>query len=313
MFPVLSLVLSLALQAPAVHFSNTLSYVQSLQHGAEFAPLDAATLAALQEAATALWAGDGPGAQQLAAATGYQVNSLQTDDEWLWLLVPGEATPAGQAVLVVREVPERDLLIEAPHVPFDSYTDEEAAMLFDRVHARGLLIAGAARCATSEPAACGASGVACKLAQAPESDVAHAVRNAFFALHSGITDRHVDTLVLQLHANGAAADNGDVLLSNGSRSLAGEGALVNRLAAAMRSASADIRSCNSANTPPSAAALCGSGNVQGHALHGAANACSPQGPAANERFVHLEQNSGALRNNLQECVERLGRAIVQIL
>jgi hypothetical protein len=270
--------------------TSTAAFVAQIAHGASYESLTSSQAASLARAAMAALAGD-PSAAWHAGALGYSVSSLQTPKECLLVLAPTSTAPPGQATLIVRPAYRRDLVIEAPHVPFDFETDAEAAQLFDAVGARAVLIAGATRCASSAASGCypdpQCSG------ESVESDPSHSVRSAFHAIHVAIaTGASTTTNALQLHTNVETSLNGDLRVSNGTTTSS------HRLSAFVRGldgTNLDVRTCDDGNDA-SDGAYCGITNTQGIASNGlgTGNVCLEFATSASDRFLHLEQTSSAV-------------------
>lgn len=253
-------------------------FVAGLAHGTEFDPLSNSELLAAQHLATALVAGFPE--EAAARALGFRLAQLQTPAHCYLVALPGTDHPRGQATLIVRATAWRhDLVLEAPHVPYDFRTDEQAAWLFEALEARALLVAGAQRCSSPLSSGCRANP---QCGFSSESDPAHAIRNTFQAFHVALSD----SVVVQLHSNRDAELNGDLLLSDGTRAA---NPRVQMLAAELEGAS-----CNDPARPISPDAYCGVTNAQALASNGAADACTGSAAAASGRFLHIEQGDARL-------------------
>ena len=270
------------------------AFVAGLPHGFAYQPLSLAQRNAVRGAARALFAANSASARTQAGAAGYALGQLDAGGSCYWLLQPTAAAPPGQATLLVALRFQRDLIIEAPHVPNDNRSDAEAAVLMSELHARALIVAGAQRCAVTTPSGChtnmecGPSGVAV------QSDPSHSIETAFHAMHLGLAlDGQSKSIALQLHTNVYPKSNGDALVSNGTE-LALPGTPAEAIYQALRAPGVDVRSCNDAAMPPSPGAFCGHTNAQGLASTGAQDSCNgvapSSGKAPSHRFVHLEQN-----------------------
>ena len=297
----------------AVQAASVRDYVQTLAHGDAFANLSDEQLSAVGAAARALLDGDIAGAEGQAAAVGYQVTALSTPAECFLLLLPAGAAPPGQATLIVRRDWHRDLVIEAPHVPNDGNTDVEGAIVFAATGARALLIAGASRCASAVDSGCLAS-TECSASGTPyESDPAHSLRTALHGMHVAIAVGAEASLSLQLHTNLEPTLNGDARLSDGTK-IAGAQANTLSFYQALAAGGGDIRSCNDAANPPPSGAFCGTINAQGLATNFApAPACTRLATVSSDRFLHLEQASTHLRNELDAWSMRVADAIATAL
>jgi hypothetical protein len=217
------------------------------------------------------------------------VSALQTPKECLLVLAPTSKAPPGQATLIVRPTWHRDLVIEAPHVPFDFETDAEAAQVFDAVRARAVLIAGAERCASSAASGCypdpQCSG------ESVESDPSHSMRSAFHAIHVAVaTGDSTTTSALQLHTNVDSSLNGDLRVSNGTTLTSHRMAAFAR---ALDESTLDVRTCDD-GVDTGDGEYCGITNTQGLASNGVGSSCTVFATSASDRFLHLEQTDDAV-------------------
>lgn len=305
-----SAALAAACSAPDARNAPTISaFVSSLQHGFAYTELTVDQVNAVTAATRALAAGDLATAGQQAQLAGYAVAPLVTASGCYVLLQPTDAAPRGQATLVYASSWDRDLVIEAPHVPEDHRSDEEAALLFVRLRAKAMMIAGAHRCAVATPSGCHVTTECNPSGIAIASDLAHSVLNAINAMH--LYFRTTDATILQVHTNFRADLNGDVLVSNGSTYVI-PGTVADAFYAALRAPGIDVRSCNDPSAPAIRGAFCGEANTEGLASNGAADQClgrpSRTGAAGAHRFVHLEQNTARM-DTLDTWAVRIGDAL----
>lgn len=189
------------------------AFVSSLTHPYAYTPLTLDQRNGVAAATRALDQGDLASASQSAGLAGYRIAPLKVQGECYVLLQPTDAAPAGQALLVYATRWERDLVLEAPHVPEDHRTGDEAALLFVQLRPKAMVIAGAHRCAVRAPSGCKASTECGSDGIAVESDASHAVTNAVNAMH--LAFRTTSAVIVQLHTNFKPSVNGDILVSNG--------------------------------------------------------------------------------------------------
>jgi hypothetical protein len=296
-----------------VRAASVRDFVASLTHADAFANLDDGQLAAVGAAARALLDGDVATARTQAVAVGYRVAALVTPAECFLLLAPTDAAPAGQATLVVRPNWRRNLVVEAPHVPNDGNTDLEGAIVFANTAARALVIAGARRCASPIDSGCFAS-TECSSSGTPyESDPAHSLRTALHGMHLAVAVGASASLSLQLHTNLEPTLNGDARVSDGTK-IAGAGPHARAFYEALAAGGGDIRSCNDAANPPPSGAFCGTINSQGLATNAAPPpACTRLATGSNDQFLHLEQASAHLQNELDAWSMRIAQAVTTAL
>jgi hypothetical protein len=267
-------------------------FVAAIDHGTDYDSLSddqASTIgAAAQQAAD----GNATAAAATAAGVGYQVLSLKTSLETYTVLQPTSAAPRGQATLIVRPTWKHDLVIEAPHIPYDFQTDAEATVIFERLTARALLLAGAQRCCSTVPSGCLPNPQCIASGTSVESDPPHSIHSAFHAMHVALATGARTSNAVQLHTNEEPDINGDVLVSNG---VLVTSARVAAFASAMqRSDAGTIRTC--ADPDAGNQTYCGITNAQGNVSNGATDACNDYATTPTDRFLHLEQNANDLHD-----------------
>ncbi len=273
----------------AVSATSLSCFVAHLSHGTDFDPLSPSQLDTAGQMARALVDADLTTARAQASALGYRLARLRTPAECYWVLTPPDAAPHGQATFVARDTWARDLVIEAPHVPFDGNTDAEAALVFESTGARGLLVAGAQRCASSEKSGCNANSE-CS-GSSKESDPSHSVHTAFHGMHVGLATAPRTTVAIQFHTNLELGLNGNALVSNGTRHPSPR---TQKLYDALVAAGAAPKTCDDPTKPVADTAFCGTTSAQALASNGVGDACRGAATAPSDLFIHLEQNSRKL-------------------
>ena len=230
----------------------------------------------------------------MGALAGYDVVELATPTGCYVALEPNATAPTGQATLVVARASQRDLVIEAPHIPSDYHTGDEAPLVFVGSQAKALVLAGAERCAIATPSGCHKNSECNPDGIAVQSDPSHSVESAFHAMHLALATAGSTSITVQFHTNLYPAINGTTLVSNGTRYPI-PGTAADAIYTALAASGGDIRTCNDATTPPAAGTFCGETNAQSLASNGAGDACTGttthSGPAAIHRFVQIEQDS----------------------
>jgi hypothetical protein len=279
-------------EVPAIAARDMRAFSDTLAHGETFTPITSDDVNALASATRSLLDGDVAVARTGAKAARYEIVPLVTS-ECLWVMRPDATGPKGQGVLVVRPAFARDLVLEVPHIPYDTNSDVEASIVFDTTSARAIAFAGAIRCAVDTPSGCGTSSACSAGSSPPESDPSHSVTTAFHGFHLGAGTGASTSLVVQLHANEDRTTNGDALVTNGTRASFAGSTTERFYRALVAETNADVRTCNDPQAPPSKSALCGVSNTQGHASNGV-EACNGTATAASDRFIHVEQNVGML-------------------
>lgn len=250
---------------------------------------NAAARAALGDAITAIAMGALADAETSAASAGYVLCRGEGDERDLLLLRP-EAPASGHATLAIDLAPARALILEAPHPLWDRDTGEESVAIFDRTGARAVMISGTHRCGSDRESGCDGTADACgDGAPVRESDMAHAVDSMFHAAHLALAAAYADALVVSVHGFTGPG----ISISDGTTDPTVASAPSARLASALhaRFPAATITTCNDFGDAdvPRDVRVCGTTNVQGRALNGAASECTDAADVASGRFVHMEQ------------------------
>lgn len=252
---------------------------------------------------------------RLVAAQGfpYQVvefTDLPNASERVVLLREREPVTTGWGTYVLRPDAARDVLIEVPHPLTDSRTRSQGVVLFRSLSAKGLLMAGAHRCANSAPANCGGTTIVCgPIGPYRESDVAHATQTMFQAAHQALAPCAGESLTIQLHGNSLSTCP-DLFISNGSTQ---PGEVSRALYREARRACPD-RTIDLADGEQGECGFYGNGaQASYHALcaQGWDMATCPDSlsrSAGPERYLSLEQ-SWALRQDYSCLVDALERAL----
>ncbi len=180
---------------------------------------------------------------------------------------------AGHARIAFRDRTATGLVLEVPHPSFEIDTREEGILVFERLGARALIIAGGHRCATPDvPAGCdGTTSVCGGSRQYAISDMAHTEDSAFHTAHLTVSEMFTEDLVVSLH--GMAGDG--VRVSNGTRLATTSASTVGRTTSALSRAFPTqlVQTCNAFPGASTTSSLCGTTNVQGRHLNGADRAC----------------------------------------
>lgn len=219
---------------------------------------------------------------------GYELHRFFDTTVQRWFLYASDRTPYGQAYFVINPEPRRDLVIEAPHEPYDMNTAAEGAALFRQLAARALIINKEHRCSDPDATPCDGTTGACG-GFYRESDVAHHTANTFQLLHIWYSDASSSTRFAQLHGmNSSSSDRAEVNdgTYNRNNPASVSIAFVNNLRKYVPNAQA-VYSCQNGQTPQN---LCGSTNVQGRYTNAPQNdVCTTGTTHHSGRFLHIEQ------------------------
>jgi hypothetical protein len=244
-------------------------------------------------------------AAALAKELKYQL--VQIDEGGKTYLVASDDSGSGRdPIIVINTAPSRDVIFEAPHVPFEVGTAEEAIILLSALDGIAALIPGAHRCASKSFDACDGKTPVCLATRKDEpyrdSDVSHNTQTLFQVAHVVLAERWKNAVVVSLHGM-KDDDNGvhtSVIISDGTAlkgdQAAAYPAMKLRLALASGAEPGAVVSCNLADDKKyEARKLCGSTNVQGRNVNGDPDACRGNVGQATGRFIHMEQDWGVLK------------------
>jgi hypothetical protein len=222
-----------------------------------------------------------------------------------YIIASDDSNTGRDPTIVLNMTPRREFLVEAPHVPFEPGSAEQAGILLKELGGRAAIISGAHRCASRSFTTCDGSTEVCSRGVSEgyrDSDVGHNVNTLFHTAHVVLTARWPAALVMSLHGmmDDTEGVRTSLIISNGTRA---DDANANTPATRLRLAVADrIRQPGavvSCNLPADAAydfrKLCGTTNVQGRQVNGTADACHSSMDQSTGRFIHMEQDSAVLR------------------
>ena len=182
--------------------------------------VDDARLSAFREFADALAAADWTKARQLAGPLDYQLVAIHEHNDWF--VVASDDSGQGRGpTLVINASPRRDLVVEAPHVPFETGTAEQAAVLLRELGGRAAIVSGAHRCASRSFTTCdGRTGVCGSLEDYRDSDVGHNTGTLFHAAHLAFSEHWRNAIFISLHGMREDTDGvrTSLIISNGARS-----------------------------------------------------------------------------------------------
>lgn len=215
-----------------------------------------------------------------------------------YFVVARDTSGQGDATIVINPNPARNVLIESPHSDSERGTRGEGVFLFRELGARGLILNGAHRCASTRASTCTPPGGGVDICGKWEgnyrkSDVAHWTENAFHDAHVSFDVRFA-TRTVQLHEF-SPVSNWWAVSSDGTRPSSGErsgsisvlfrNALSKRIPNTVRAGACQ---CEDDGAHPT---LCGDLNLQGRFTNQGTDAvCTTSSPTANDRFLHLEQH-----------------------
>lgn len=238
-------------------------------------------------------------AAELAKDLDYQL--VEIDEDGTKYLVASDDSGSGRdPTIIINTAPARDIILEAPHVPFEFGTAEQAVILLRDLDGVAALVSGAHRCASKSFTACDGQTDVCTtpgtLTQYRDSDAGHNTQTLFHTGHLVLADHWNKAIVVSLH--GMEEDNDGIrtslIISDGAgaedphRTHA-----ATKLRVAMEDAEArgKVVGCNLlADKQHHAPALCGLTNIQGRNVNGDAEECLDDVDQGTGRFIHMEQD-----------------------
>jgi hypothetical protein len=242
-----------------------------------------------------------------ANALVYQVVAVQ--EAGVWFVVASEGTAAGRDPTVVINLnPRQDVVLESPHVPFETGTAEQAVVLLRDLGGRAAILAGAHRCASRSFTACSGSTAVCGTREGyRDSDAGHNTKTLFHAAHLALSELWPGSIVVSLHGMKEDAEGmkTSAIVSSGIRADDPDGQLpATRFRIFLGQFLKEPGTIVSCNFPSDLAfsyrKLCGFTNVQGRHVNGGQNACLDSVDRGTGRFIHLEQDWGILRPYAEE-------------
>lgn len=217
----------------------------------------------------------------------------------------------GWGTFITYAQASRAISHHAPHPKFDlsttgshgdAYTERQAVRIFKLSDARSYLMAGARRSANTTYSTCQTSSF--------NSDVAHDINNMFFAVNQTLNAYYGsgDWTAYQWHGKAADSCDNDMYLSEGLSTAPASGAKVERLLDQIKVAAPDWKT---EITGSSRCSLNGTTNVEGRLLNGVAagSVCGTAASASAQKFIHIEQTSSKVGENIDGAASKWANAI----
>ena len=254
-------------------------------------------------------------AQAVAQARSMDYLLVTIREGGLTFVVASDDSQTGRdPTVIINLIPRRDVIVGAPHMPFEAGTGEQAAILLSDLAGRAAIIAGAHRCASRSFTACDGTTEVCGGAaeRFRDSDAGHNVTTFYHAAHVLLTARWPSSIVMSLHGMKEDTEGvrTSVILSNGIRADDTKQTVATRFRAMLGRRITQPGAVVSCNLPADAVhdfrRLCGFTNVQGRSVNGDANACRGNVDEGTGRFIHMEQDGSVLRPYALEW-QQIGR------
>lgn len=200
---------------------------------------------------------------------------------------------------VFSKTPERNnLIIQAPHIKYDTNTGKQAIYCFKNTLAKAVFISGTHRCNSSNYSSCSGTTSTCSSGSQSfkKSDMAHNVTTMFQKTTQNIFTNITNSVFIQLHGFGKKSSDPYVIMSNGTREtpLKDYASLIkSELVKEDSSLTFQIAHINKSWTR-----LIGFTNTQGRLINNSSNHCNTSATSTSGRFIHIEQEKSKLRNDV---------------
>jgi len=201
---------------------------------------------------------------------------------------------------VFSKTPKRgNLILQAPHIKFDTNTGKQAVHCFKNNVARAVFISGTHRCNHSDYSSCSGTTKTCSPISEDYriSDMAHNVSTMFQKTTENLFINIPASVFIQLHGFGQEAGDPYVIMSNGTRetpavdyaTLIKEALLVedNSLTFELAHINTDW------------VGFIGYTNTQGRLINYSVDECTAPAEGTTGRFIHIEQEKLKLRANAE--------------
>jgi hypothetical protein len=240
-----------------------------------------------------------PQALEQANSMSYQVVMIRESGND-YIIASDDSNTGRDPTIILNMTPRLDFLVEAPHVPFEPGTAEQAGILLKELGGRAAIISGADRCASRSFTTCDGSTEVCNgvTQRYRDSDPGHNVSTLFHTAHVVFSARWPAALVMSLHGmmDDTKGVRTSLIISNGTN--AADDPSANTPATRLRIAVGDyygepgaVVSCNLQDDERyKFRKLCGTTNVQGRQVNGEADACHRSVSQPTGRFIHMEQD-----------------------
>jgi hypothetical protein len=247
-----------------------------------------------------------PQAAEAAKSLSYMLVQIQEAGQ-TFVAASDDSNTGRDPTVIINMAPRRDFVVQAPHVPFEAGTAEQAAILLRDLGGRAAIISGAHRCASRSFTTCDGTTAVCGVSQNyRDSDPGHNVSTLFHAAHILFTESWPSSVVISLH--GMREDNEGVrtslIISNGIRADdTSQQTAATKFRVALGRSIKEPGVVVSCNLPDDAVyryrKLCGFTNVQGRHVNGDAEACRTNVDQGTGRFIHMEQDGSILQHYSQ--------------
>ena len=198
---------------------------------------------------------------------------------------------------VFSKTPTRNnLIIQAPHLKYDTNTGKQAIYCFKNNVARAVFINGTHRCNSESYSSCsGITSVCGSSDNYRMSDLAHTTTSMFQKTTENMFSSISNSVFVQLHGFGKRSTDPYVIMSNGTRETPAidysdliKEALIEQ---------DNTLTFKLAHKDQNWTRLIGFTNTQGRLINGSPDYCNTSATSTSGRFIHIEQEKSKLRNN----------------
>lgn len=244
-------------------------------------------------------------AVEKAAAVNYKITEFTDNtlspEQVFYILEDNSLKSNFWGTYVFSKTPESDrLVIQAPHIKFDTNTGKQAVHVFKENVARALFLSGTHRCNHSEKTSCSGQTSVCSsgLEAYPISDMAHNATSAFQQTTENLFNNFSSTVFIQLHGFGKKSSDPYVIMSNGTRDTPTDDYAVQIRDALLTED--NTLTFKIAHLDTDWTRLNGFTNTQGRLINNSPNPCESSATTATGRFIHIEQEKSRLREGPAE-------------
>mgnify|MGYP000005813254 FL=1 len=233
---------------------------------------------------------------------GYQVTEFTdtsiSPNQIFYILEKKTSSSNYWGTYVFSKTPTRNnLIIQAPHIKYDTNTGKQAIFCFKNTLARALFISGTHRCNSSSFSSCSGTTSTCGSGSQSykKSDLAHNVTTMFQKTTENLFTNISNSVFIQLHGFGKKSSDPYVIMSNGTRDTPATdyaSLIKNKLLNEDSSLTFQIAHINKSWTR-----LIGFTNTQGRLINNSSNHCNTSASSSTGRFIHIEQEKLKLRND----------------
>ena len=237
-----------------------------------------------------------------SSALNYQINEFTdtsiTPNQVFYILEEKSDKENHWGLYVFSKTPTiSNLVIQAPHIKYDTNTGKQAVYCFKNNLAKAILLNGTHRCNHSDFSSCSGTTSACNsgFQSYRISDMAHNTNTVFQKTTEILYTNVPNSVFIQLHGFGKNDSDPYVIMSNGTRETPTIDYALQIKEALMNEDSS--LTFKLAHLDTDWTRLIAFTNTQGRFINGSSNPCSTSATATTGRFIHIEQEKSKLRDN----------------